>query len=258
MGRLKDARALVDATDAALPKIEGLYQQSLTSRRVDQLLLVEIKNYLENLRSALDYLAKEVLDRFCNKNKGNLGGFPVVRQQKDFAARINGMLPGLFASRPDIYQMIKACQPYTSPGNEWLGKFNALCQENKHEQFSPQSRLEQKGTRLTADQGGSFSWSEGVRYGTGGTVEFRPGGKIVFGQGSSLSFGPDGIRVLGRRVDPATQTPITASGDKLEHVVWVDFRFDAIGESALPFLRACAKNVRSIIEELGQSLGPRV
>ncbi len=39
------------------------------------------KNFLENLRSALDYLAKEILDRFCSKSKGNLGGFPVVSQQ---------------------------------------------------------------------------------------------------------------------------------------------------------------------------------
>jgi hypothetical protein len=200
-------------------------------------------------------VAKEIFDRFCNKTKGNhLGAFPVVWQQKDFAARINGMLPGLLASRPDIYQIIEAHQPYTFQANEWLGKFNALSQDSKHDQFSPQTRLEQKGTRLTDDRGRSFSWTDGIHYGAEGTVKFSRKGKLGFGQGSSMSFAPDGVKVLGRRVDPTTQTPITAPGDNLEHVMWVDFRFDAIDESVLPFLRTCAEKVGAVVEELSQAL----
>ena len=254
MGRLDNARALVDAAKTALPEIEQLYQQSLASRRVEPLLPVKIKNYLENLRSALDYVGREILVRFCSQAKGNLGGFPVIRREEDFAARVNGTLPGLLESRPDIYRTLESYQPYASPENQWLGDFNRLSQENKHAQFSPQTCLEQQGTRLTDDQGRSISWSEGVRYGAGGTVEFPPGGKLVLGQGSSLRFGLDGVEVLGRRVDSTTQTPITAPGDKLEHVAWVDFRFDAIGESALPFLRTSAQKVCAIVEELSQAL----
>ena len=74
MARFDDACNLLDAADASLPAIETLYGKSLASREIYPCLLIRIKNFLENLRSALDYAAREIFERCCSKAKGNVGG----------------------------------------------------------------------------------------------------------------------------------------------------------------------------------------
>ena len=254
MARFDHAHDLLDASEVSLAQIETLDRQSLASQRINTQLRIEIKHVLDDLRSALDYAAKELYDRFCTQGRGNLGGFPIFRQQQHFANSTNGMLPGLRRSRPDIYDKLESYQPYTCPDNEWLGKLNVLRGDSNHDDFSAQTRREERGTQLTDEQGRSVSWNEDVRYPSQGGIEFKERGKLRFGPGGSVEFGPNGAKPLGRTVDPKTQIPLTRPGDKVAPLVWVDFRFDAIDESVLPFLRVCVQKVRAIVKQLEQAL----
>jgi len=57
MATFDDARVLTEHSEAALQRVRSEYQRSLHEHKVSPVLLVEIKNLKENLRSALDFTA---------------------------------------------------------------------------------------------------------------------------------------------------------------------------------------------------------
>ena len=77
MGRLDDINALIEVADEQLQTIETEYNKSLNSQVISPKLPVYIKNYLENLRSPLDYLAKEICEKILLKTKRHQTYFPV-------------------------------------------------------------------------------------------------------------------------------------------------------------------------------------
>lgn len=255
MARWDEIDALLAQADRGLAEVEALYKKSLAAQRLDAALLIQIKNLLENLRSAFDYAAREIFDRFCASaaaGKDMAVYFPILRATataKDFAAMMNGRLPGLDKSSLVLYALLEKYQVYASKANEWLVQFNELCQENKHEQFSAQTRTEERQTRITTAEG-SVAWNEGVTFGPGAEIRFGPGGALTFGPGGSVGFGPSGVSIAGRRVDPRTQMPRVRPGDKLERVTVVDYFFTAIGTSVMPFLKKCVTGVRQIVAEV--------
>ena len=254
MNKQDHAQALLGSARDALPKIEDLYNGSLAEKELDSQLLIQIKNLLENLRSALDYVARDVFERFCTPPEGGKTipvYFPILRRTatpQDFSNFANGRFPGLRENARTLYDCLESYQVYKSPENEWLVQFNELCQENKHEHLSPQTRREEKQTQFSDKSGGSVSWNEGVYFGPGGRIVFKPGGKLSFGRGGSVGFGKSGVRIMGRPVDPQAQAPVPDPESALRRVVWVDFRFDALGVSAFPFLRTCLAKVAGIME----------
>lgn len=256
MKRFNHIYTLIESADGMLIEIEDLYNKSLAEKELDAQLLVRIKNFLENLRSALDYLAKEIFDRFCTQpaNKRPIAVyFPILGKTpnaSDFKPFMKGRFPGLQQSCPSIYSKLESYQFYKSASNEWLVQFNELCKENKHEQLSPQTREQEEEIRLTDPSGRQIGWNEGIRFGPGKQIVFEPGGKLTFGPGGSIEFGDEGVSVMGRPVDTETQVPSTRPGDKAEKIVWVNFVFTAIDAPALPFLKLCAKRVRAIVDEV--------
>lgn len=256
MNRLEHSHALMKDSEATLSTIEGLYKQSLSSKDIGTQLPIRIKNFLDNLRSSLDFIAREIFERFCvNAVSGKTIQvyFPILRSsanQQDFDAFMNGRFPSLKDISPPLYAKLESYQVFKSKDNDWLTQFNELCQENKHEQLSPQIRTEDKSVRLSDDKGRSVSWNEGVKFGPGGGITFGPGGKLTFGPGGSVEFGPSGPSILGRRVDPNTQGLHLQPGDKFENVVWVDFKFKSNDVSVMPFLRQCLTGVKNILGEM--------
>ena len=244
---------LLDSARYALDDIESGYRNSLAKKELDIQLFVQIKNLLENLRSALDYVAREVFNKFCTglvREKPLQVYFPVLRRTataQDFSAFMNGRFPGLQVNAHELYNCLEECQFYKSSANEWLVQFNDLCQSNKHEQLSPQTRSENKRTEFADISGGSVSWNDGVQFGPSG-ITFKPGGKLSFASGGTVRFGQSGMRIMGRQVDTRAQAPAPDDTSSLRHVVWVDFRFDALGVSALPFLRTCVNEVTALID----------
>ncbi len=71
MSRFDDARALVNHARGALPKLEEDYESSLNDRIVKPALLIDIKNIMENLRSALDFSAHGLFTKYGTSAKAN-------------------------------------------------------------------------------------------------------------------------------------------------------------------------------------------
>ena len=253
-------RALLASARDALPEIEKLYKDCLAEKELNPQLLVQIKNLLENLRSALDYVARDVFDCFCAPPASGRPipvYFPILRRTTtpaDFATFVNGRFPGLRDNAPALYECFESYQRYRSPADEWLLQFNELCQENKHSQLSPQTRHEERCTRFSDKTGASVTWNKGVQFGPGGSLVFKPGGKLRLGPGSSVGFTGSGMRVLGRPVDPHAQAPAEDAESCLKRIVWVDFRFDSIGISVFPFLRDCVDKVSAIVDRVRKTV----
>jgi hypothetical protein len=111
VSHFNDARALVNECRSALPKIETAYERSLNSQNVEPQLLIEIKNYMENLRSALDFSAHGLFLKYGDRSKKTPRiCFPYARDGMDQAEfRSKGLIkeksPGLSASHPGLAQL---------------------------------------------------------------------------------------------------------------------------------------------------------
>ncbi len=149
--KFNDIHAVLSKSKLLIEKIEEEYKNSLTLQTVSDELLVDIKDYLGNLRSALDYLRAKVSGH----------NFPICKTEKEFE--------NATADLPDeLKTMFKKFQPFQ--GNEWIGRFNILNNKSKHLTLIPQKRKEIIETRVTHPSGGGVSWSQGVTFGSGVSV----------------------------------------------------------------------------------------
>ena len=62
MNAFDDAQDLAAHAEQALAKIRAAYEASLHQQTISSSLLIEIKNFFENLRSALDFAASRRAD----------------------------------------------------------------------------------------------------------------------------------------------------------------------------------------------------
>ena len=69
MSRLDHANDLVRHCKDLLPHIAAEYESSLNKKQVEAKLLIDIKNFMENLRSALDYSANEIFIKYGHSPK---------------------------------------------------------------------------------------------------------------------------------------------------------------------------------------------
>lgn len=148
--RHPDIEHLVITSLARLKDIEASYTRSLDERAVPPDLLVEVKHFLADMRSTLDYLA--------NRIPTNDGYFPVTAAPAEFANRTNGL-------DPKIVAILEKWQPYKN--QEWFAHFNVLNNKIKHVGLIPQKRTERPETRVTHASGSSVVWGPGVTFGSG-------------------------------------------------------------------------------------------
>lgn len=222
MSTRKDSiHALLSKAEAQIMEIEAEYNKSLHAKAISATLRIDIKNACENMRSALDYLAHEIHERYSlGRSPRNRIYFLISPDQKTFNVMIDRWFPGLRENAPSIIAALEAVQPFRS-GQKWLGQFNRLNNENKHGDLVEQTRIERQETRVTGQGGGQVSWTPGV----------------TFGQG---------VSVMGVPIDPRTQLPVPHPSIKVEKIIWVDFQFAGIGVSALGLLKKTLAGVRSI------------
>jgi len=238
MSAFDDAYELIKYAESDLAKIRDAYEASLRAKEVSSTLQVQIKNVVENLRSALDFSARGLFDQYGSSPKSNPKiYFPYATASQDRAAfeksgRINACIPGLSTSRPDVVQSLLEMQHFGSHGYTWLPDFMDLTNENKHERLTPQVRKESKELRVS-----------------GG------GASIGIGEGASISIGPGASISVGGAVIRGGQTfgigkPPRVEGGKVETITWVSFNFDSTGRPVLPLLEAALKATRQIVTEL--------
>lgn len=222
MSRQSDISALLAKADGQLAQIVREYESSLHKQTIDALLRVDIKNYCENLRSVLDYLAHDIREKFCpTANPKARFYFPILPDATQFSSQSTQWFPGLQIASPALWSELERCQPYQA-GQSWLGHINKLNNENKHGALVPQTR--QETTRIEANIAG------------GGSVSWDP---------ASVKFGP-GVFIGGVPVDPRTQMPVRDQRLNVTKTIWVDFLFDGIGVSALALLKEALAGIRKV------------
>lgn len=238
MGAFEDANELIKHAEGDFPKIREAYKASLHSKEVSGTLRVQIKNFVENLRSALDFSARGLFEKYGMSPRPNPKiYFPFATASQDRAAfeksgRIEACIPGLSASRPDVVQSLLEMQHFASHGYKWLPDFMDLTNENKHERLTPQVRKESKELRIS-----------------GG------GASISIGEGASISIGPGASISIGGAVIRGGQTfgvgrPPRVEGGRVETIAWVSFNFDPSGRPVIPLLEDALKATRHIVAEL--------
>jgi len=239
--RFDMAESLVVTAREQLEDVKKEYQLSLNAKTIAVKLQISIKNLLENLRSALDYCAREVEER-CVPTQPPAGRvyFPIAKRgsaKQDFRSLIGSNLPGLLQARSDVVDLLAAFQEFSSQDNDWLPDLATLCNENKHEQLTPQVRRESRQLQIESD-GVSISLGEGAQ--------------ISMGSGTAIQMGRmtiPGGQTFGPRAPPRVSGP-----GKVKDVVWVSFAFAAISRSVLPFLEQAIAGVEKILNTIRSTM----
>ncbi|WP_089371172.1 hypothetical protein [Dokdonia pacifica] len=118
-------KSVIELLDYASEQIIEL-ENKIKTGSVDRVL---IKNVLENLRSALDYVAHDISDKLSSPNSRVY--FPYAKNLNEFERSVKRNLPNLDKEFPDIYNIIKSIQPFESSSN-WLILVCGLVNAAKH------------------------------------------------------------------------------------------------------------------------------
>lgn len=224
MKRATSIEALIRRSRTAYAELKKAYDTSLHEKSIREDLKVDIKNIFENLRSCLDYLAHEMFDAFCEgAKKPDRLYFPIRRTAQEFTQALQRDYPGLETGAKPVFDILEAMQPFRDP---WLGQFNQLNNENKHQDLVEQTRTESRQVSVKGP-GGGVSWGPGVRFGSG-------------------------VRVMGVPIDPQTQLPVPNDVVKTDITIWIDFEFREGGQSVLPFIEKSIARVESTYQAIAK------
>lgn len=239
MSYFNQAQALLDNSEEKLKTISKHYKTSLESKDISTTLLIEIKNFFENLRSALDFTAHGLFESYGNSKKSKPKiYFPYASENQSLSQfrkkkGIETCIPGLSTSRPDIVIKLESYQWFYSTKNDWLLKFMKLNNENKHEKLSPQVQTETREMNIT---------SRGVG------IRMTGGAQIKMGKGTQIKMGD--MTIPGGQSFSSNNPPITYGEGKKEITIWISFNFKEFDLPVIPFLKSCLQGVTRILNEL--------
>ena len=224
--RKNNVEALLERSSKDIRNIKFEYSASLQANEVSTNLKINIKNFCENLRSVLDYLANEIREVHCQTAKPNNNFyFPIFLDRKQFESHIRRWFPDLEKNKPDLWNYLETIQPYHT-GYEWLGYFNKLNNENKHGDLVEQIRSERKEVRAISKSRTQVNWNP-----------------------DTVSFGK-GVYIGGVPIDPKTQLPVPDPSQTITKITWIDFQFAGIEVSALKLLQQTLGGIRKINENV--------
>lgn len=222
MGRRKaKIQALIVRCETDLAKVTKEYRDSLDAQEVSNELKIDIKNLCENLRSVLDYIAHDARDQYCpGADPTTRIYFPILPSRPEFEAQVGKWYPGLESSAPDLCAYLERIQPYHD-SFRWLAAFNRVNNENKHENLVAQTRTEKEQVKVSGSRG-SVSWFP-----------------------KSVKFGR-GVFIQGVPIDPSTQMPVPDPSQKVQRIIWVDFRFADLNVSVVELLKEAVAGIKGI------------
>src|SRR3989344_737042 len=146
----ENIEAVMVKAEVILAAIEGEYQKCLDKQTVPSSLLVEVKDCLANLRSALDY-------SWCRvPGAGRDKYFPIANGTADLV----GKTPDVDQKYRDVFER---WQPYN--GKPWTKNFGFLRNKNVHVDLIPQTRQETK--EFTVKKGGASASFRGATFNVG-------------------------------------------------------------------------------------------
>jgi hypothetical protein len=241
--RKDEVSGLIEHSEKKLSEIEDNYKKALRSKNIPTSLQIDVKNFMENLRSALDYMAHDIYDSIIRPHRDANGlsqidekniYFPYGKQtENDFRSRIGSTLPDLETLSPPLFLVLNAIQKFKS-GESWLPDFCDILNQKKHNSLKPQTREVQKG--LNIDFGG----------GTG--IKMGPGASI---SGSGMISSGNSKIVLSNDVVSGDSPARNIFGDVKQTIVeWVSFRFDGTNIVVLDFLKKSLKEIGALKDKI--------
>jgi hypothetical protein len=231
--RFEQAEALVRKAREQLAECRAAYDSSLEKQTVGTDLLIDIKHIIDSLRSALDYSARELFERFGTAKGDPNIYFPIPKRgtkAADFPTFVNTKIPGLAAARSDLVNLLASFQEFSSPDNGWLPDLATLSNENKHENLTPQTREETRELRIESQGAG---------------ITLGHGAGISLGAGASISFG--GAVITGEQNFEPGQAPRVEGDARVTNIIWVSFKFDGIEREVMPFLTTAVDGIEKIV-----------
>lgn len=228
--KFRDIEAVMDKANSLLPCIEQQYSECLHEEKIPESLLVDIKDYLANLRTALDYLWHKIPNISSDH-------FPVANSLADFSAKATKI-------DPQYFTVLQKYQDY-SP-DSWIRCFNLFRNKNTHVTLIPQKRIETPALNIEHNGVG---------------IKLSGGASIQMGRGTSISLG-GAVIAGGQTISPYSNGLIGDPRLSVKKEIWVDFVFDGSsissdfpkGISALPFIKKSLPSVLDIITELEKVL----
>lgn len=239
MKRYDDVITLVQESIDQYTEVEKLYDKSLRAKSLD--IRIKVKNLMENLRSILDYTARDLYEGVCKPHRQKLGKtdprniyFPYGRNESDFKSSITKSLPDLEVLSVPIYNLIRNVQPFVS-GNPWICDLCYINNENKHDRLTPQTRQEIETYTVEGPQGSVsiISNNPNIR------VTSQPGAVKIFGV--PAQFTPEGIRTA-------------PSNLRHKRTVWISFVFEGTSINVLNLLKNAVPGVEALAKSIYREL----
>lgn len=162
--------ALLDFAEKQLKEIATEYESAVGLEQVPLALSIKVKNYCENLRSALDYLAHQVFESLQpTRDIPKTLSFPMSWRKSKAEAAIEKQFPGLKETRPKLWRIISDFQPYRK-NNSRLRHFLSVVNDSKHWDLVPQRSVKAPFHSQASRQLGPVAWRSEA---TGEWVTFR-------------------------------------------------------------------------------------
>lgn len=231
-----------DLSGSDLKNIEKQYNKALSEKKIPTPLQIDVKNFMENLRSALDYMAHDIYEIILKPERDKNGEqpiekiyFPYGKTENDFKSRIGSSLPNLNNLNLDIFQLIETLQTHKC-NDDWLYQFCHILNEKKHDTLSPQTRTETQ--TMTASAGGASV-----------TMPINnPFFSVHQGQNAQVTLGGVLVRFTNQGIEPL--------GPGLERTIttWVSFNFGGSNIQVLPLLKQALKEITELSEKVYNKL----
>ena len=163
MTRKEQIELIFEVVNEDFLTLEKIYFDSIKSKTLDKRIYIRVKNLLENLRTAYDFVAWDIIEK--NKIEMQRAFFPIHKKTTDInkiKISLNGAFPGLENVNATLYNYLLQIQPALTDENTWLELFNDICGSNKHEMLSLQVRQDDIVNVLTYKNGKTLMWTDGL------------------------------------------------------------------------------------------------
>jgi hypothetical protein len=259
VGVAQDIAALVEDAGEQIAAAAKLHDEALSSPAARGSFKARVKNVLEAQRSALDYLAVEITNRYGTPE--GLIYYPLASGEREFLRVINSRMPGVESAEPTIAAAIKRFQPW-QPDGLWMRELNQLTREQKHNRLSPQLVRQTYECEVVEKATGSTVRWWGVRFvpgmiqSEGGMIDFTDVRNDERPSGAPKPFelgGPTGVLVFGVPLNPATQRPYPTAGLEVRSGPLEQWAFTSPHKAVIPLLAEFQGWVRMAVTEISQA-----
>lgn len=222
-----DIRQLLEHCDGEISNIDKSIKEGALKK-------VSLKNTLENLRSILDYLAKDVLTKLksnpSNKQLSDKVYFPYGQKENHFKKSVQRNLPPLRNDEPEIYNLLESIQPFKSKKN-WVVDLCSLTNDAKHNSLS---KTETQKSTVVEQKG--FARIEGGR-----NVVMRNNYVNGVRQDDVFIDGNGGVNIVKH-----SGATIVTSNDRV--------KFHGKELEITPFLTHCHSEIAKLVKNIGPLL----